>query len=748
MNNAYTRLKAFSALIAVGLALLVPMDSQSFAYSDELDTARSSVPISSRIIGGQSADIVDFPHQVALLGGTSSAYYQQFCGGSILSNYWVITAAHCVDDLRAGDLYVLAGTDFLSVGNVSANRVRSVRVHPGWNSNTSENDVALLQLRDPLRYSERIAPISLPSFDMTEFTGVVSGWGNMSTFGSSFPQQLQAAYVDFVSDSSCTEVYGASFDSGSMLCAGDAEFLYDSCQGDSGGPLQVVVDGEWALAGIVSWGVGCASDPYPGVYTRVYSFESWIRATTGILARFDETKVPLISGDAVLGQTLTATVADWDPIPTSYSYQWLANGKPIKRATGSTYVVGTKDVGKRITVRVAGIKSGYFTEVETSTATDVVLSGFPFTSTEVPTISGDAVLGQTLTATVADWDPIPTSYSYQWLANGKPIKRATESTYVVGKKDVGKRITVRVAGIKSGYFTEVETSTATDVVLTERADFRLAANGVTVVCPDAVAGASGVVGGVTYTKRSRDEITPLNASTTCTSGITDMSSMFYNEHSFNANIGSWDTSSVTDMNNMFFLASTFDQDIGGWDTSNVTKMNWMFTSAPSFNQDIGGWDTSNVTTMSRMFSGASSFNQDIGGWDTSNVEFMSDMFRDAVVFNQDIGAWNTSSVQRMTNMFEGASSFNQDIGGWDTSNVINMSSMFYNALAFNQDIGAWNTENMQYMRSMFYGASAFNQDLSGWCAAWTSTEPDFFDDGATSWTDLNQRPQWGEPCAG
>ena len=467
MNNAYTQLKAFSALIAVGLALLVPTGSQSFASSEKLDAVRSSVPISSRIIGGLSADIVDFPHQVALIGGTSSAYYQQFCGGSILSNYWVITAAHCVDDLSARDVYVLAGTDFLSVRKVRANRVRSVLVHPGWNSSTSENDVALLQLKDPLRYSERIAPINLPSFEITDFTGVVSGWGNMSTSGSSFPQQLQAAYVDFVSDSSCAAVYGTSFDSESMLCAGDAEFLYDSCQGDSGGPLQVVVDGEWTLAGIVSWGVGCASSPYPGIYTRVYSFESWIRATTGILARFDETKVPLISGDAVLGQTLTAgfgPAAYWSPEVDRYSYQWLANGKPIKRATGSTYVVGKKDLGKRITVRVAGIKSGYVTEVETSTSTDVVLSGLPYSSTEVPTISGDAVLGQTLTATVADWDPIPTSYSYQWLANGKPIKRATGSTYVVGKKDVGKRITVRVAGIKSGYLRELELSDSTERV--------------------------------------------------------------------------------------------------------------------------------------------------------------------------------------------------------------------------------------------------------------------------------------------
>jgi hypothetical protein len=87
-----------------------------------------------------------------------------------------------------------------------------------------------------------------------------------------------------------------------------------------------------------------------------------------------------------------------------------------------------------------------------------------FTSTEVPTVSGSAVLGLTLTASVADWDPVPDSYTYQWLVNGKPIKKATGSTYVPGKKDVGKRISVRVAGVKSGYVTTTETSSQTSVV--------------------------------------------------------------------------------------------------------------------------------------------------------------------------------------------------------------------------------------------------------------------------------------------
>ena len=396
-----------------------------------------------------------------------------------------------------------------------------------------------------------------------------------------------------------------------------------------------------------------------------------------------------------------------------------------------------------------------------------------FESTSDPVITGEPVVGQTLSVGVDPWvttDGADVTYSYQWLLNGRAISRATGETYVVGSKDVGKFISVRVTGSAVSHVAESVTSSETEPVLRDVEAFRLAANGVTVICPSAAVGATGTVGGVTYTKRTSDEITPLNASTTCTSGITDMSDMFYNEPAFNEDIGAWDTSNVTDMSTMF-SNTAFNQDIGAWDTSKVIDMSWMFQRASAFNQDIGAWDTSGVTTMTRMFNDAVAFDQDIGAWDTSSVQYMGDMFRDASAFNQDIGAWDTSNVQRMTSMFDGASAFNQDIGAWDTSDVINMGSMFSNTSAFNQDIGAWDTSNVQYMDYMFYRASAFNQDigawetssvthmrdmfreagsfnrnLSGWCVSSISSKPSGFDDSATAWTDLDHRPQWGQPC--
>ncbi len=102
-------------------------------------------------------------------------------------------------------------------------------------------------------------------------------------------------------------------------------------------------------------------------------------------------------------------------------------------------------------------------------------------------------------------------------------------------------------------------------------DFYLNSNGVTCMCPDASVGDTGVVNSVTYTKRTRQQITTENASTTCTSGITDMSSLF-NQVIFNEDISSWDVSNVTNMNQMFAESYAFNQPIGYWDVSSVTNI--------------------------------------------------------------------------------------------------------------------------------------------------------------------------------
>ena len=272
----------------------------------------------------------------------------------------------------------------------------------------------------------------------------------------------------------------------------------------------------------------------------------------------------------------------------------------------------------------------------------------------------------------------------------------------------------------------------------------LASNGVTIMCPDTAVGTSFIVHNITYTKRSKNQITLDNAATSCTSGITDMSELFHREITFNANISHWDTSSVTNMTLMFSGATNFNQDIGNWDTSNVINMRGMFEGAYVFNQNIGSWDTSKVTNMAIMFGCAFSdctFNQDISSWDTSNVTDMQFMFSNAKNFNQDIGNWNTSSVTNMRSMLQGAISFNQDISNWDTSKVVAMESMFKEATNFNQNIGNWDTSSVTGMAAMFDRTTNFNQDLSGWCVRFVSSEPVLFSSSSALAT--NNKPVWG-----
>ncbi len=245
-------------------------------------------------------------------------------------------------------------------------------------------------------------------------------------------------------------------------------------------------------------------------------------------------------------------------------------------------------------------------------------------------------------------------------------------------------------------------------------NFTLNANGVTVECDNATLGETGEINSITYIKRSKDQITTANASTTCTSGIVNMDSLFHDEISFNGDISSWDVSDVTSMISLFNNANEFNQDISKWDVSSVQFFGGAFLNATGFDKDISSWDVSSAKSMYGMFFGATAFTQNIGNWDVSNVQTMASMFRNATAFNGDISAWDMSSVENMASMFRDAVVFDINISDWDVSNVTNMSSMFYGATAFNQDISSWDVSSVQTMPFMFRSADAFDQDISSW----------------------------------
>lgn len=216
-----------------------------------------------RIVGGSVAGASDNPFQVALLTkNVANNYNAQFCGGTLVKANVVVTAAHCSDFVTAGQVQVLTGTRNLD-GTGTRRNVTRIAIHPNWNPNNYDYDVAVWVLSSS---ASGIPLASLASSDPATGTGLlVTGWGALSE-GGSFPTSLRKATVPLVSATNCNDSnsYGGQITS-RMICAGFDAGGVDSCQGDSGGPLAR----SGVLTGIVSWGDGCARRNKHGVYTRV-----------------------------------------------------------------------------------------------------------------------------------------------------------------------------------------------------------------------------------------------------------------------------------------------------------------------------------------------------------------------------------------------------------------------------------------------------------------------------------------------
>ncbi|XP_018322610.1 serine protease 33-like [Agrilus planipennis] len=241
--------------------------------------AKSAFTDQERIVGGQNADIGEWPWIAALFNNG-----RQFCGGSLIDNSHILTAAHCVAHMSSWDVARL--TIRLGDYNIRTNsetrhlelRAKRVVRHRGFDSRTLYNDIAIITLDNPVQFNKKIRPICLPSSG-ANFAGraaTVIGWGSLREGGPQ-PSILQKVNIPIWSNADCRAKYGPAAPGGivdHMLCAGNV--AKDSCSGDSGGPLMVYNSGRWTQAGIVSWGIGCGKGNYPGVYTKVDRFLPWI----------------------------------------------------------------------------------------------------------------------------------------------------------------------------------------------------------------------------------------------------------------------------------------------------------------------------------------------------------------------------------------------------------------------------------------------------------------------------------------
>lgn len=233
------------------------------------------------IVGGQPADPGEWPWQAFVRTGP------YMCGGTLIHEQWVVTAAHCVVNKQnvsfmPADVTVTLGEHNRAQMEGTEQKIGVIQiiVHPEHKAPWHDHDIALLQLATPAILGPSVAiiePLVSPTFDALVLPGApsfVTGWGTIAEGGST-AAELQEVMAPIVSQEKCQAAYGQI--TMGMLCAGYDEGGKDSCQGDSGGPLVVQnSDESWKLAGIVSFGYGCARPGFYGVYTRVSIYVSWM----------------------------------------------------------------------------------------------------------------------------------------------------------------------------------------------------------------------------------------------------------------------------------------------------------------------------------------------------------------------------------------------------------------------------------------------------------------------------------------
>ncbi|XP_053126279.1 suppressor of tumorigenicity 14 protein [Hemicordylus capensis] len=264
-------------------------DCSDNSDEDNCNCGRRFLSKKSRIVGGLNSEVGEWPWQVSL--HVSSRGHT--CGASLISEKWLVSAGHCFQDenpIRYSDAKIwtaymgLHDQSDRSNKNVQQRGIKQIIRHPSFNDFTFDYDLAVLELDSPVTLTNYIQPICLPDITHEFPAGKylwVTGWGATQEAGTG-ATILQKAEIRMINQTMCNSLLTNAM-SERMMCVGILTGGIDACQGDSGGPLASIEDNDrMFLAGVVSWGDGCARRNKPGVYTRVSQLRDWIKQKTGV----------------------------------------------------------------------------------------------------------------------------------------------------------------------------------------------------------------------------------------------------------------------------------------------------------------------------------------------------------------------------------------------------------------------------------------------------------------------------------